>query len=116
MGASVLQAALKLVMDPPAGLQSNLVSVMSALPRDIMAKVGATALPQANPEDLTTFSTNTGGCRWMWEEGGEKGVVQVCKLTSWSFAFECACVLVCRNGGLRKGMLMLEPRKRGKGV
>lgn len=56
----ILQAALKLVMDPPAGLQSNLVSVMSALPRDIMAKVGATALPQANPEDLTTFSTNTG--------------------------------------------------------
>ncbi|KAF5843487.1 dynein heavy chain and region D6 of dynein motor-domain-containing protein, partial [Dunaliella salina] len=56
----ILQAALKLVMDPPAGLQSNLVSVMSALPRDIMAKVGAAALPQANPEDLASFSTNTG--------------------------------------------------------
>ena len=60
------QTSLKLVMDSPAGLKANLVSVMSALPRDIMAKVGATSMPDPeNPEDpneqgLSTFSTDKG--------------------------------------------------------
>lgn len=84
-----MQTALKLVMDPPAGLQANLVSVMSALPRDIMAKVGSTALPNAN--ELAVYSTNSG--RWRVQGGKRASHLSVCACVHvCTFAQVCACV------------------------
>lgn len=46
LASSLLQAALKLVMDPPVGLKANLIQVMSQLPAEV-AVTGKSAIAAA---------------------------------------------------------------------
>jgi dynein heavy chain len=53
--AVILQAALKLVMDPPAGIKANLMQVMSQLPQEVANAGRTSSKPQPSNAVLSRY-------------------------------------------------------------